>query len=58
MAARSLLDVYHHAVLLNPTSEERWAYHESIGMVRQLMADRMFPLTLDGLARAMRALVR
>jgi uncharacterized protein len=55
---KRMLDVYHHAVWLNPTSEERWGYYESIGMVRQLMADRMFPLTLDGLARAMRALVR
>jgi uncharacterized protein len=33
-------------------------YYESIGIIWQLMADRMFPLTLDGLARAMRALVR
>ena len=55
---KRMLDVYHHAVWLNPTPEERWGYYESIGMVRQLMADRMFPLTLDGLARAMRALVR
>ena len=47
-----------HAVWLNPTPEERWGYYESIGMIRQLMGDRMFPLTLDGLARAMRALVR
>jgi len=46
------------AVWLNPTAEERWGYYESIGMVRQLMADRMFPLTLDGLDRAMRALAR
>src|SRR5712664_4100617 len=55
---KRMLDVYHHAVWLNPTPEERWGYYESIGMVRQLMADRMFPLTLDGLGRAMRSLVR
>jgi uncharacterized protein len=27
-------------------------------MMRQLMGDRMYPLTLDGLDRAMRELVR
>src|SRR6266850_3838749 len=55
---KRMLDVYHHAVWLNPTPEERWGYYESIGMVRQLMAERMFPLTLDGLGRAMRSLAR
>ena len=55
---KRMLDVYHHAVWLNPTAEERWGFYESIGMVRQLMAERMFPLTLDGLDRAMRALAR
>ena len=55
---KRMLDVYHHAVWLNPTTEERWGYYESIGMVRQLMAERMFPLTLGGLDRAMRALAR
>jgi uncharacterized protein len=45
-------------VWLNPTTEERWGYYESIGMARQLMAERMFPLTLGGLDRAMRALAR
>ena len=53
-----MLDVYPHAAWLNPTSEERWGYYESIGMVKQLMGDRMYPLTLEGLTRAMRELTR
>ena len=55
---KRMLDVYHRAVWLNPTPEDRWDYHESIGMIRQLVGDRMYPLTLEGLANAMRALAR
>ena len=55
---KRMLDVYHRAVWLNPTPEDRWDYHESIGMIRQLLGDRMYPLTLEGLANAMRALAR
>ena len=53
-----MLDVYPHAAWLNPTSEDRWGYYESIGMIKQLMGDRMYPLTLGGLGRAMRELTR
>ncbi len=49
---------YPHAVWLNPVPEDRWDYTYSIKMVRQLLADRMYPLTLDGLDKAMRELVR
>ncbi|HEY5928957.1 MAG TPA: VWA domain-containing protein [Burkholderiales bacterium] len=55
---KRMLDVYHRAIWLNPTPEERWGYYESIGMVRNLMADRMFPLTIGGLEKGMRELVR
>lgn len=55
---RRLLDVYQRAAWLNPVPEERWDYYESIGMVKKLMDGRMYPLTLEGLERAMRALVR
>jgi uncharacterized protein with von Willebrand factor type A (vWA) domain len=53
-----MLGVYHRAIWLNPTPEERWGYYESIGMVRNLMGDRMYPLTLEGLDRGMRELAR
>jgi len=53
-----MLDVYAHAVWLNPQPEDRWGYYDSIGMIRQLMGDRMYPLTLSGLEEAMRELVR
>jgi len=51
-----LLALYPHAVWLNPQPEDYWSYIPSIGMVKELMSDRMFPLTIDGLERAMKAL--
>jgi uncharacterized protein with von Willebrand factor type A (vWA) domain len=53
-----MLNVYPHAAWLNPTPQDRWDYYESIGMVRNLMGGRMYPLTLEGLEQAMRALAR
>jgi hypothetical protein len=50
--------IYEHAVWLNPTAERHWDYTPSIGVMKQLMNDRMFPLTLDGLDKAMRELSR
>jgi len=49
---------YPHAVWLNPVPENQWDYTHSIRMIRQLMAGRMYPLTLEGLDNAMRELVR
>ncbi|MBK8174075.1 MAG: VWA domain-containing protein [Rhodospirillales bacterium] len=53
-----LLTVYPKAVWLNPTPEEWWDATRSTQMMRQIFAGRMFPLTLDGLDRAMRCLSR
>jgi uncharacterized protein with von Willebrand factor type A (vWA) domain len=53
-----LLATYPRAVWLNPVPERYWAGTQSIGMIRELMEGRMFPLTLDGLDRAMRRLTR
>ncbi len=55
---RRLLATYPKAVWLNPVPEKYWPGTQSIGMVRELMEGRMFPLTLDGLDRAMRRLTR
>jgi uncharacterized protein with von Willebrand factor type A (vWA) domain len=49
---------YPAAVWLNPVPEREWDFTPSIGMVRQLMGGRMYPLTMEGLDRAMRELVR
>ena len=41
---------------LNPEPEHLWQYRQSIALIRQIMNNRMFPITLDGLERAMRLL--
>jgi uncharacterized protein len=55
---RRVLDAYPHAVWLNPVPEKYWAGTASIGMMRRITEERMFPLTLEGLDRAMRRLKR
>lgn len=51
-----MMAIFPFAVWLNPQPEEYWGHIPSIGMVKGLMSDRMFPLTIDGLERAMKAL--
>jgi uncharacterized protein with von Willebrand factor type A (vWA) domain len=41
---------------LNPEPESLWQYRQSVAIVRQIMNNRMFPVTIDGLERAMRTL--
>src|SRR5256885_690371 len=53
-----LTRTYQSCVWLNPVPEHQWDYTHSIRLIRQLMGGRMYPLTLEGLDRAMRELVR
>ena len=53
---RRLTECWPHAIWLNPEPEHFWQYRQSISMVHNLMGNRMFPLTLDGLERGMRLL--
>jgi uncharacterized protein with von Willebrand factor type A (vWA) domain len=52
-----LLKTFPHAAWLNPEPEAFWNKVESLRMTQQLLgADRMFPLTIDGLERAIKRL--
>jgi hypothetical protein len=51
-----LKDQFSDMVWLNPVPVDEWRYTESIGMVREFMKDRMFPLTMGGLKQAIKAL--
>ncbi|MFN3434983.1 MAG: vWA domain-containing protein [Sphingomonas sp.] len=53
-----LTTTYPAAVWLNPVPEGQWGYSQSIRILRELMTDRMYPLTLSGLDDAMRELTR
>ncbi len=55
---KRVTDIYKHAVWLNPVPEPHWNWTPSIDLVRRLFADRMYPLTLDGLDAATRELMR
>ncbi|MGL4395508.1 MAG: vWA domain-containing protein, partial [Hyphomicrobium sp.] len=51
-------NIYPHAVWLNPVAEKHWDWTPSIGLVKRLLNGRMYPLTLDGLDRAIKELMR
>ena len=53
-----LTNTYPSSVWLNPIPEAQWGYSQSSKLIKELMNDRMFPLTLDGLDDAMRELTR
>jgi uncharacterized protein with von Willebrand factor type A (vWA) domain len=53
---RRLLNTYPKAVWLNPEPQERWDYTPSTKLVRELMDERMYPLTIAGLEEAIREL--
>ncbi|MFT6901527.1 MAG: hypothetical protein ACJAXS_001719 [Colwellia sp.] len=41
---------------LNPQPESHWDYHHSISVIRRLINEKMFPLTVDGIGRAIKEL--
>ena len=55
-AMKRLLAAYPRFAWLNPQPQDRWEFTPSIRIARELLDDRMFPLTLAGLDGAMRSL--
>jgi len=53
---KRLLSAYPKAIWLNPEPEQRWDYTPSVKLTRELMEDRMFPLTLRGLDAGIKSL--
>ncbi len=51
-----LTELYRRAVWLNPVEPSRWEWTPSIGITRELMQGRMYPLTLSGLNDAVDSL--
>jgi hypothetical protein len=49
---------YPHLVWLNPVPERLWMTTESVRLIRKLVGERMYPLTLAGLEAAMKELLR
>ena len=53
---KRLLSTFPKAIWLNPEPRERWDFTPSIKLTRDLIDDRMFPLTVSGLDAGIRAL--
>jgi uncharacterized protein len=53
-----LTSAFPRLVWLNPEPHERWEYTPSIRITRELIGERMFPLTIAGLDSAIRELRR
>jgi uncharacterized protein with von Willebrand factor type A (vWA) domain len=51
-----LTNAFPHFAWINPEPQGLWEYRQSIGIIQQLMGQRMFPLTLKGLEDTMRLL--
>ena len=45
-------------VWLNPEPEGLWQYRQSISIIKQITSNRMYPITMEGLDRAMQMLVK
>ncbi len=50
--------VFDKVIWLNPVADQYWDYTHSISMVKQLMDDEMYPLTLNGLESGIKSLAR
>jgi uncharacterized protein with von Willebrand factor type A (vWA) domain len=54
--ARRLLSTYPKAIWLNPEPQHRWPHTPSVKLTREIMDDRMFPLTVAGIDEGIKAL--
>ena len=52
-----LLAHFDKAIWLNPQEERYWGYYNSIHIMKQIVAQHMYPLTLDGLSKGIKALL-
>jgi hypothetical protein len=53
-----LLTTYKHAAWLNPMTERYWDSTPSLTLIQQIMENRMYPLTLNGIDAAIGELLR
>ncbi|MGA2549884.1 MAG: VWA domain-containing protein [Burkholderiaceae bacterium] len=51
-----LTETFPKFVWLNPEPEPLWQYRQSISVIQQVLRQHMYPITIEGLERAMRTL--
>jgi uncharacterized protein with von Willebrand factor type A (vWA) domain len=54
---KRLTDHFDKVIWLNPQAEQQWSYYASIQIMQQLVANKMYPLTLAGLGQGIKALI-
>lgn len=52
------IDQWPNNIWINPVQERYWQYTQSTQMIREIFADRMFPMTLKGIEAGMKDLGR
>ena len=53
---RRIRETFDKVVWLNPVPEDQWPYTQSTDIIRQLLENQMYGLTLEGLEQGMRYL--
>ena len=53
---KRLLATYPKAIWLNPEPKQRWEFTPSVKLTREIMEDRMYPLTIAGIDEGIKAL--
>lgn len=53
-----ILQTWPKSAWLNPEPSASWTYRQSIALMRDIMGDRMYPVTVHGLEQAMRHLAK
>jgi len=51
---RKILAHFTKVAWLNPQPENQWDYYHSISIIKDIISDKMFPLTVDGIGRAIK----
>ena len=51
-----MITTWPKAVWLNPEPQASWQYRQSIALIRNIVQDKMFPVTVSGIEQAMRLL--
>jgi uncharacterized protein with von Willebrand factor type A (vWA) domain len=54
---KRLTDHFDKVIWLNPQNEEQWPYYSSINVMKGLVDNKMYPLTLAGLGQGIKALI-
>ncbi len=53
---KRVINNFNDLVWINPNPEEGWEYYETTHLIRNLMDQKMFPMTVNGITKAMQSL--